>query len=60
MGHDTDAPEDKLLGLTSKKALNKQEAFGAAQVERNLLEELEYPVELSVTLLQNLQKGLRS
>ena len=56
MGHYTDAPEDNLLGLTSKDALNEQEALGVARVERFLLEELEYPVDLSVTLLQELHR----
>lgn len=56
MGHYTDAPEDNLLGLTDKDALNEQEALGVATVERYLLEELDYPVELSVTLLQDLHR----
>ena len=56
MGHYTDAPEDNLLGLTSKDELNEQEALGVAQVERYLLEEIEYPVELSVSLLQDLHR----
>jgi cell filamentation protein len=56
MGHYTDAPEDNLLGLTSKAALNEQEALGVATVERYLLEEVEYPVEFSVALLQDLHR----
>lgn len=56
MGHYTDAPEDNLLGLTDKDALNEQEALGVATVERYLLEELDYPVDLSVTLLQQLHR----
>jgi cell filamentation protein len=56
MGHYTDAPEDNLLGLTDKEALNEQEALGVATVERFLLEELDYPVDLSVTLLQELHQ----
>lgn len=56
MGHYTDAPEDNLLGLTDKAALNEQEALGVARVERYLLEELDYPVELSVVLLQDLHQ----
>jgi cell filamentation protein len=52
MGHYTDAPEDNLLGLTSKEALNEQEALGVATVERYLLEEVEYPV----ALLQDLHR----
>ncbi|RFP63657.1 hypothetical protein D0N36_18405 [Hymenobacter lapidiphilus] len=56
MGHYTDAPEDNLLGLTSKDELNEQEALGVAQVERYLLEEIEYPVELSVSLLQDFHR----
>jgi hypothetical protein len=51
MGHYTDAPEDNLLGLTDKDALNEQEALGVATVERYLREELDYPVDLSVGLL---------
>jgi cell filamentation protein len=54
MGHYTDAPEDNLLGLTSKEALNEQEALGVATVERYLLEEVDYPVEFSVALVQEL------
>jgi cell filamentation protein len=56
MGHYTDAPEDNLLGLTDKDALNEQEALGVATVERYLLEELDYPVDLSVGLLQGLHR----
>lgn len=56
MGHYTDAPEDNLLGLTSKEALNEQEALGVATVERYLLEEVDYPVEFSVTLVQDLHR----
>jgi cell filamentation protein len=56
MGHYTDAPEDNLLGLTSKEALNEQEALGVATVERYLLEEVDYPVEFSVALLQDLHR----
>lgn len=56
MGHYTDAPEDNLLGLTDKEALNEQEALGVATVERFLLEELDYPVDLSITLLQELHR----
>ncbi|WP_139926518.1 Fic family protein [Hymenobacter sp. DG01] len=56
MGHYTDAPEDNLLGLTDKDSLNEQEALGVATVERYLLEELDYPVELSVALLQDLHR----
>ncbi len=56
MGHYTDAPEDNLLGLTDKDALNEQEALGVATVERYLLEELDYPVDLSVTLVQELHR----
>ena len=56
MGHYTDAPEDNLLGLTDKAALNEQEALGVARVERYLLEEFDYPVELSVVLLQDLHR----
>lgn len=56
MGHYTDAPEDNLLGLTDKDALNEQEALGVATVERYLLEELDYPVDLSVGLLQALHR----
>ena len=56
MGHYTDAPEDNLLGLTDKEALNEQEALGVATVERYLLEELDYPVALSVALVQELHR----
>ena len=56
MGQYTDAPEDNLLGLTDKAALNEQEALGVTRVERYLLEEFEYPVELSVSLLQDLHR----
>jgi cell filamentation protein len=56
MGHYTDAPEDNLLGLTDKTALNEQEALGVARVERYLLEEFDYPVDLSVGLLQDLHR----
>lgn len=56
MGHYTDAPEDNLLGLTDKDALNEQEALGVATVERYLLEELDYPADLSVALLQELHR----
>jgi cell filamentation protein len=56
MGHYTDAPEDNLLGLTSKAALNEQEALGVATVERYLLEEVEYPIEFSVALLQDIHR----
>ena len=56
MGHYTDAPEDNLLGLTDKAALNEQEALGVARVERYLLEEFDYPVDLSVGLLQDLHR----
>jgi cell filamentation protein len=56
MGHYTDAPEDNLLGLTSKDALNEQEALGIARVERHLLEEFEYPVDVTVGLLQDLHR----
>ena len=52
MGHYTDAP----LGLTDKAALNEQEALGVTRVERYLLEEFEYPVELSIALLQDLHR----
>lgn len=54
--HYTDAPEDNLLGLTDKEALNEQEALGVATVERYLLEELDYPVALSVGLVQELHR----
>ena len=56
MGHYTDAPEDNLLGLTDKAALNEQEALGVTRVERYLLEEFEYPVALSIALLQDLHR----
>jgi cell filamentation protein len=56
MGHYTDAPEDNLLGITNKDELNEQEALGVARVERYLLEELDYPVELSTGLLQELHR----
>ena len=56
MGHYTDAPEDNLLGLTDRAALNEQEALGVARVERYLLEEFDYPVDLSVGLLQDLHR----
>ena len=56
MGHYTDAPEDNLLGLTDKAALNEQEALGVARVERYLLEEFDFPVDLSVGLLQDLHR----
>ena len=56
MGHYTDAPEDNLLGLTDKAALNEQEALGVARVERYLLEDFDYPVDLSVGLLQDLHR----
>ena len=56
MGHYTDAPEDNLLGLTDKAALNEQEALGVARVERYLLEEFDYPADLSVGLLQDLHR----
>jgi len=56
MGHYTDAPEDNLLGLTDKTALNEQEALGVARVERYLLEEFDFPVDLSVGLLQDLHR----
>jgi cell filamentation protein len=55
-GHYTDAPEDNLLGLTSKEALNEQEALGVATVERYLLEEVNYSVEFSVALVQELHR----
>ena len=38
MGHYTDAPEDNLLGLIDRAALNEQEVLGVAWVERYLLE----------------------
>ena len=56
VGHYTDAPEDNLLGLTDKTALNEQEALGVARVERYLLEEFDFPVTLSVGLLQDLHR----
>ena len=56
MGHYTDAAEDNLLGLTDKAGLNEQEALGVARVERYLLEEFDYPVNLSVGLLQDLHR----
>lgn len=56
MGHYTDAPEDNLLGIIDKQELNEQEALGVATVERYLLEELDYPVEVSVALLQDLHR----
>ncbi|GAA3990682.1 Fic/DOC family protein [Hymenobacter antarcticus] len=56
MGHYTDAPEDNLLGLTDKVALNEQEALGVARAERYLLEEFDYPADLSVGLLQDLHR----
>lgn len=56
MGHYTDAPEDNRLGITDKAQLNEQEALGVATVERYLLEELDYPVELTVALLQDLHR----
>lgn len=56
MGHYTDAPEDNLLGLTSKEALNKKEALGVATFERYLLEEVDYPIEFSVALVQELHQ----
>lgn len=56
MGNYTDAPEDNLLGITDKQELNEQEALGVATVERYLLEELDYPVELSVAQLQDLHR----
>jgi hypothetical protein len=55
-GHYTDAPEDNLLGLTTKEALNEQEALGVATVERYLLEEVNYSVEFSVALVQELHR----
>ncbi|SMC00632.1 filamentation induced by cAMP protein Fic [Hymenobacter roseosalivarius DSM 11622] len=56
MGHYTDAPEDNLRGITTKEELNEQEALGVATVERFLLEEMEYPVVLSVQLVQELHR----
>jgi fido (protein-threonine AMPylation protein) len=56
MGHYTDALEDNLLGLTDKDALNEQEELGIATVERFLLKELAYSVDLSVALLQELHR----
>lgn len=56
MGHYTDAPEDNLLGLTDKAALNEQEALGVTRVERYLLEDFDYPADLSVGLLQDLHR----
>lgn len=56
MGQYTDAPEDNLLGINNKQELNEQEALGVAMVERYLLEELDYPVELSPGLLQDLHR----
>jgi hypothetical protein len=56
MGHYTDAPKDNLLGLISKQALSEQEALGVATVERYLLEEVDYPVEFSVALVQDLHR----
>ncbi|MBD2767416.1 Fic family protein [Hymenobacter sp. BT664] len=56
MGHYTDAPEDNLLGLTDKAALNEQEALGVTRVERYLLEDFDYPADLSVSLLQDLHR----
>lgn len=56
MGHYTDAPEDNRLGLTDKDTLNEQEALGVARVERYLLEEFDYPVDVSVGLLQDLHR----
>lgn len=43
-----------MLDLTSKDALNEQEALGVARMERYLLEEFDYPVDLSVGLVQDL------
>lgn len=54
MGHYTNAPEDNLLSLTDKDALNEQEALGVTTVELYLLEELNYLVDLSVGLLREL------
>jgi cell filamentation protein len=45
-----------LLGLTSKDALNEQEALGIARVERYLLEKVDYPVDLSAGLVQDLHR----
>ncbi|HET9504140.1 MAG TPA: Fic family protein [Hymenobacter sp.] len=56
MGNYTDSPEDNLLNINDKQALNEQEALGVATVERYLLEELDYPVEISVALLQDLHR----
>lgn len=56
MGHYTDSPEDNLLNINTKQELNEQEALGVATVERYLLEELDYPVEISVALLQDLHR----
>ena len=56
MGHYTDSPEDNLLDINDKQQLNEQEALGVARVERYLLEELEYPVEVSVALVQELHR----
>ena len=56
MGQYTDAPEDNLLGLTDKAALNEQEALGVARVERYLLEEFDFSVDPSVGLLQDLHR----
>ena len=45
-----------MLGLTDKAALNEQEALGVVRVERYLLKEFDYPVDLSVGLFQDLHR----
>jgi hypothetical protein len=56
MGHYTAAPEGNLLGLTDKDALNEQEALGVARVERYMLEDFDYPVDVTLGLLQDLHR----
>ena len=56
MGDYTDAPEDNLLGISSKEDINNQEALGIATAETYLLNEVDFPVELSVFFIQDLHR----
>jgi cell filamentation protein len=56
MGHYTDAPEDNLLGITDQNQLNEQEALGVATAETYILEELDFPVELSAYFIQRIHR----
>ena len=56
MGDYTDAPEDNLLSISSKEEINNQEALGIATAETYLLNEVDFPVELSVFFIQDLHR----